>query len=117
MADQSTTPEAVSPPGQPRTGREIVKRFLQRIFVGLILTVAVAYTCDYAVLRFRIATNRQPYGTITVHTYYAVPQKNRKTEFLLGDPQDETCVHSLFPHLGDAPCWYLSRNREKRINM
>ena len=117
MANQSTMGRAMNAPGQARAGREIVKRFFQRTFAGLILTIVVAYVCDYVLLRFRIATNRQPYGTITVHTYYAVPQKNHKTEFLFGDPQDETCVHALFPHLGDAPCWYLSRNREKRINM
>jgi hypothetical protein len=69
------------------------------------------------VLRYRIAASRSPFSTVTVRPYYAVPQKNRKTEFLLGDPQQETCVHSLFPHLGDAPCWYLNKHREKRIDL
>lgn len=101
----------------PRTGREIIGRILQRTFIALVLTAAIAYASDWAILRFRIATNRQPYGTVTVQPYYAVPQKNHKTEFLFDDPQDQTCVHSLFPHAGDSPCWYLSRNKEKRIDM
>jgi hypothetical protein len=27
-----------------------------------------------------------------------------------------TCVHSLFPHMGYQPCWYLSRHSEQRTN-
>lgn len=100
-----------------RTGREILVRLFQRIVIGVVLGAAILYVCDYLLLRFRIATNRQPYGTVTVRPYYAVPQKDHKTEFLFDDPQDETCVQSLFPHLGDSPCWYLNRNKNKRIDM
>ncbi|MGA8028913.1 MAG: hypothetical protein WB992_17365 [Bryobacteraceae bacterium] len=100
-----------------RTGREIIKRFLQRAFLVLALSIAAAYACDYLVLRFRIATNGQPYGTVTVQPYYAVPQKDGKMQFLVDAPQDETCVHALFPHMGDSPCWYLSRHKEKRISL
>ncbi len=82
-----------------------------------VLSIAVIYAADYLVLRYRVAVNRQPFGTVTVQPYYAVPQKDHKTEFLFDDPEDETCVHSLFPHLGDSPCWYLSRNKEKRIDL
>lgn len=92
-------------------------RLFQRTFIAVVLTIAVVYACDYLVLRFRVATNRQPYGTVTVRPYYAVPQKDHKTEFLFDDPQDETCVNALFPHLGDSPCWYLTRNKDRRINM
>src|SRR5581483_5853322 len=101
--------------GAPRTGREILKRLFLRSFAGIVIALGFVYLCDYLLLRFRVATNRQPYGTVTIRPYYAVPQKDHKTEFLFDDPRDETCVHSLFPHLGDSPCWYLSRNKEKRI--
>ncbi len=100
-----------------RTGREILKRLFLRTFAAVVLAAGALYFCDYVILRVRIATNRQPYGTVTVTPYYAVPQKNHKTEFLFDDPRDETCVHSLFPHSGDSPCWYLSRNKEQRTNM
>ena len=100
-----------------RTGRETIQQFLQKTFAAVVLTIGVVYACDYLLLRFRIATNRQPYGTVTVHPYYAVPQKNHKTEYLFDDPRDELCVHSLFPHVGDSPCWYLSRNKDRRIDI
>jgi hypothetical protein len=101
----------------PRTGRQILGELVKRIFIGAVLICAITYAIDYAVLRVRIATNHNPFGTVTVRPYYAVPEKNHKTEFLFDDPQNETCVHSLFPHAGDSPCWYLNGHREKRINI
>lgn len=100
-----------------RTGREIVGQFLRRGFVAVGLTAAIVYTADYLLLRYRVAQNRTPFGTVTVRPYYAVPQKDHRTEFLFDDPRDETCVHALFPHLGDSPCWYLTRNKERRVDM
>jgi len=94
-----------------------MKRLLPRAIVFLLAGVAVVYAADYLLLRYRVAANRNPYGTVTVQPYYAVPRKDHKTEFLFDDPQDQTCVNSLFPHFGDSPCWYLNRNKQKRINM
>lgn len=100
-----------------RTGREIIKRLLLRSIAIVVLSAGAIYLCDYMMLRIRIATNRAPYGTVTITPYYAVPQKDGKTQFLFDDPEDETCVHSLFPHAGNEPCWYLSRKKEKRIDI
>jgi hypothetical protein len=49
--------------------------------------------------------------------YYSVAEKNNKTEYLPSNSEQDTCVHSLFPHLGFSPCWYLSRHTEKSIPM
>ena len=100
-----------------RTGREIILLTIRNFVFGALLLAAAAYAIDYAVLRFRMATNRNATGTVTVRPVYAVPQKNHSTEFLAGDPQNQPCVHSLFPHLGDSPCWYLARHKEQQINM
>ena len=100
-----------------RNGREIIGRLLQRTLVGLVLLVATIYAVDYALLRYKVARDQAPFATVTVRPYYAVPQKDHKTEFLFDDPRDETCVNSLFPHLGDSPCWYLKRNKEQRVDM
>lgn len=105
------------PAAPPRTGRQILAELIKRIFIAVVLISAAVYAGDYAVLRLRIATNHNPFGTVTVRPYYAVPRKDHKTEFLFDDPQNETCVHSLFPHGSDSPCWYLSRHRERRIDL
>jgi hypothetical protein len=52
-----------------------------------------------------------------MRTYYAVPQKDGKTQFLFDPPQQQDCVHSLFPHAGLQPCWYLSSHSQKRVDM
>lgn len=62
-----------------------------------------------------------PYGTVTVQIMYAISEKStpgtNKTEYTSGDAQDQTCVNSLFPHFGYAPCWYLSRHTQKTVNI
>jgi hypothetical protein len=55
-------------------------------------------------------------GTVTIQRYDAISEKNNKTEFDFESPITVTCVHSLFPHMGYQPCWYLSRHSEQRTN-
>lgn len=77
----------------------------------------LAYALDYAVFRYRLSTNRQPFGQIIVTTYDAVAQKNGKTEFIFNPPEPQTCVNALFPRQGYQPCWYLQRHTEQRTNI
>ena len=102
---------------QARTGREAIAYFLKRALALGALSAALAYFGDYGLLRFRIASGKNPFGTVIVTPYYAVPRKDKKIEFMFDDPRDETCVNSLFPHLGDSPCWYLRGHKQKRIDL
>ena len=94
---------------------------LRRIFLAIILTVigvaAVAYGLDYAVFRLRGTIRRNAYGSVTVNHYYAVLQKNGKTQFIFDPPQPQTCVNALFPRQGWLPCWYLSRHPDQRTDI
>lgn len=80
-----------------------------------LLAIAALYGGDYLWARYRIPANRQTLGTVQVQTLYASPQKNGRVETWVGDAAPETCVHSLFPHLGYTPCWYLVRHPRKTI--
>lgn len=91
-----------------------VGRLLKRIALGIIAAVCLVYAGDYLLLRAHLPGS---VGTVQVQPYYAVPQKDGKTEFILADPESVSCVHSLFPHMGDQPCWYLSGKKQQRINM
>jgi hypothetical protein len=51
-----------------------------------------------------------------VERYDAIPEKNGKTEFAFEQPAAQPCVHALFPHDGNLPCWHLSRHAVQRIN-
>jgi hypothetical protein len=98
-----------------------LRELLRRIFLGIVLVVLgaalLAYSVDFAVYRIRVATNRNPYGSVVVTNYYAVLQKNGKTQFIFDPPQPESCVNALFPHSGMRPCWYLSRHTEQRTDI
>ena len=101
--------------------RASIKHFLKRaIVIGLSSALGLAllaYAVDYIVFRYRVATNRQPFGQITVTTYDAVAQKNGKTEFIFNPPETQTCANALFPRGGYVPCWYLQRHAEQRTNI
>jgi hypothetical protein len=89
------------------TGRQFLGILFLRSLLGLAVAASLAYLIDAAVLRFRVATNRNALSTVTVRPYYAVDRKDKKTEFLFSDPQEETCVNS--------PCWYLRRHTDEEI--
>jgi hypothetical protein len=91
-------------------------KYVKRTLAALVLALAVLYAGDDFSVRFHIPSGRNPFGTVQIKRYYAIPQKNHKTEFYLGDPETQTCVHSLFPHLGYNPCWYVERKRLQRID-
>lgn len=97
--------------------RELLRRIFRATLLTILGTAVLAFGVDLAVFRIRLATNRSPYSSVTVNHYYAVPQKNGKTQFIFDPPQPETCVNALFPHSGDPPCWYLSRHPEQRTDI
>ena len=101
--------------------RPNLRERLRRIFLGTLLSVLgtaiIAFGVDFALFRVRVATNRNAYGSVTVSHYYAVLQKNGKTQFIFEPPGPESCVHALFPHSDALPCWYLSRHPERRTDI
>jgi hypothetical protein len=92
----------------------------QLLLVGLssaLAVAAIAYAADYAIFRYRLAQNRQPFGQVTVTRFDAVQQKSGKTQFIFNPPEVQTCVHALFPRAGYVPCWYLQRHTEQRTDI
>ena len=90
---------------------------MKRMLFISILALAVLYAGDYLSLRYQIPKGRTQFGVVKIQSYYAVGLKSGKTDFMFLGPKDQTCVHSLFPHFGDSPCWYLNRKKVQRINM
>jgi hypothetical protein len=96
--------------------------FVRRALVSLVALGAVAYAGDYVALRLRAAYPRLggAFGAVKMERLYAIPLKNGGTEYEMDAQQPEVtidCVHSLFPHMGYNPCWYLRRNSQKPIPM
>jgi hypothetical protein len=84
---------------------------MKQVLAGAILGLCVLYGVDY------LAARHAALGSVTVERYYAIPQKDGKTEFVFAAPVSQACVQSLLPHLGYSPCWYVNRHKRKRINM
>jgi hypothetical protein len=88
-----------------------------RLFLAGMALLGIAYAADYCVFRYRLATNHQAFGSVTVEHYYAIAHKDGRAEMIFDPPVQQTCVHSLFPHYGDRPCWFLTRHAEQRTDM
>ena len=88
-----------------------MKGLLGRIAVVAVLAGALFYFGDYGVLRLR----GTPTGTVVVRRYYAIQEKANRVEYVFDKNENQTCVRSLFAHLGYESCWYLSRHQEQRI--
>jgi hypothetical protein len=97
--------------------RQRPNKILGCVVLLAVVLAGLVYGGDYAVFRVRAARGGSGYGSVTVQRYYAVPQKNGKTEFLFDPPAAQACVYALFPHEGLRPCWYLSRHTEQRTDI
>ena len=90
-----------------------MRRLFLLILLFVCLAAAILYAADYAAAR----SSSKSFGSVIVTPYYVIPKKNGKTEFVFQPPALQRCVHSLFPHQGYAPCWYLSRHPEQPIKI
>jgi hypothetical protein len=92
-----------------------VKLFPRLLLIAAALLL-LSYGCDYISIAYRIPGGRQQFGSIEVQKLLAVPQKDRKTEYIADPPEQQQCVHSLYPQLGFTPCWYVARHANQQVN-
>lgn len=88
-----------------------------RVIGAVVLLAMVIYAGDDLSVRYRVSKHLDPFATVTIQPYYAIHEKNGKTEYDFAAPESQLCVRSLFPHLGYSPCWYVMRHTEKRIDI
>jgi hypothetical protein len=93
-----------------------------RILYALILLLALAYGYDYASVRRRMSAQKpgDPFDVVTYPHLLAIPQKGNKIDYELdaqSPMESESCVHSLFPHYGYTPCWYVVRRSKSPTQM
>jgi hypothetical protein len=94
----------------------------KRVLISAVVLVGLVYCGDYASLRIRMMHPKptDPFETNTTMRILAIPEKNGKTEYTpdVQNPQQTvTCVHSLFPHAGYGPCWYVKPRLNRPIPM
>ena len=103
-----------------RTAAKLRQR-IRQVLTGVVLfaggATVLTFAVDFGLFRMRVAANRSPYDAVVVSHFYAVAQKNGKTQFIFEPPAPENCVNALFPHSGMRPCWYLRRHPEQRTDI
>jgi hypothetical protein len=88
----------------------------KRVLLIVAALLCALYIGDYVLLRHQMSVDSNAaLGTIQVRRYWEIPNKSGKLEFSFDPPAMQTCVHSLFPHLGYSPCWYVSREKLQRV--
>lgn len=97
--------------------RDKLRRGFMAILLSVLAVAVLTFGVDFLIFRIRVATNHDAYGSVTVNHYYAVLQKNGKTQFIFDPPQQELCVHALYPHADALPCWYLIRHTDPRTDI
>ena len=105
------TPDVITP-----------RALLERTVIGLALTLALIYAVDFLYVRIRMIHPRptDPFETMTAPRLLAIPEKGNKVSYEV-DEQNPTqtlsCVHAIFPHCGNPPCWYLKGKIDNPIPM
>jgi len=95
---------------------------LKRVLMGVVAAFAVLYLGDYLSVHIRAKhpNPADPFESIKSPRILAIPENNGKVEYELdaqNPEQTTTCVHSLFPHSGYSPCWYVKPRINRPIPM
>jgi hypothetical protein len=94
----------------------------KRVLYALLMLLALAFGYDYASVRRRMSAQKpgDPFDVLTYPHLLAIPQKGNKVDYELdaqSPMESDPCVHSLFPHYGYTPCWYVLRKSKSPTQM
>jgi hypothetical protein len=90
----------------------MMRNLLTKIIYALLIVIALTYGYDYASVRRRMSAQKpgDPFDTVSYPHLLAIQVKGNKVDYELDavNPiETDPCVHSLFPHSGYTPCWYV----------
>jgi hypothetical protein len=99
-----------------------LRLFAKRTLMSLAFGFIVTYASDFVYFRIRMIhpQSANPLETFTAPRLYAIAVKGGKVDYELDEqnPQQTwTCAHSLFPHAGYLPCWYVKPKSRQPIPM
>jgi hypothetical protein len=90
-----------------------MKRWLQRIAMGLIAAFVAVYAGDLLIFKLR----GSPTSMVTVSQFQTVPLKGNKIEYDYIGTSSVPCAVSLFPQAGLNSCWRMRRNPNQTTNL
>jgi len=94
----------------------------KRVLLSVVLVLGLLYGNDFLYVRIRMLHPKpaDPFESLKTLRILAIPEKNGKIEYEADAQYPEqtvTCVHSLFPHYGYSPCWYVKPRINQPIPM
>ena len=94
----------------------------RRFFVGLLILALLIYGLDLGWYECRLIFPKLGPAIGSVHRIrlLAIPAKGNKVEYQvdsLRPEEDVPCAHSLLPHGGSWPCWYVEKHANDPITM
>jgi hypothetical protein len=96
----------------------IALKIVSRLLIAALILLGLVWLGDYVIARHRIAIGTSGFvETVKVQPLYVIPHKDSRAEYVFGDPQMVKCVHSIFPHFGDGPCWYVKKHAQPAVPM
>lgn len=91
-------------------------RILWRWTLLMLFLVALAAASEDLLLRYRIKRSGPASVFEQTSIYDAAENKGGRVEIYFDHPETRECVHAIFPHFGDAPCWYVKRHTVKLLS-
>ena len=100
----------------------MIRKLIPKIAYGLLLAIGLIYGYDFASVRHRMTAQKpgDPFDTVSYPHLLAIPIKGNKVDYELDavNPiETDPCVHSIFPHYGYTPCWYVLRQSKNPTSM
>ena len=98
------------------------RHHMRRLLFATVGLVLLLYPVDFAWYQLRRFVPKLGAAKGSVHRVrlLAIPTKSGKFDFqidVVRPEEDLPCAHSLFPHGGARPCWYVSRHANDPILM
>src|ERR1019366_5283059 len=95
---------------------------LKWVLITAVVLLLGLFVCDDVSVRLRMKANKQgdPFDVLAFPRVLEIPHKGTKVEYAVDAVSPITsqdCVHSLFPHFGYTPCWYVKRKNQSPVPM
>jgi hypothetical protein len=94
----------------------------RRLLLGIIALFVILYLVDFAWYELRVLMPKLGASSGSVHRIrlLAISSKGNKVDYEIDavhPEEDVPCSHSIFPHRGNRPCWYMVRHANDPIPM
>jgi hypothetical protein len=95
---------------------------IKRILIAAVLAMVLLYLGDTLSVRLRRIHPgpSDPFESLSGPRILAIPENSGKIAYepdVQQPTQTITCVHSLFPHSGYSPCWYVRKQMQQPVPM